>query len=891
VPQLEGSLALEGTAPVEGSTVAATARSRWAAVGLLIVLALSVIAALSERESPSGQLGSAGAQPGSQVLPASLGLQSTSLAAAQAPSTALRADTTQPALPAGARRGAASAYAKLPLSFIPNRGQTAKQVRYYAQGAGYSFFFTDKKAVLALQKGHRGQALDLRFSGANPNAELMPADRASGRINFLTGSERHTNLPTYERLTYRNLWPGIDMVFRGKGGKLNYEFRLRPGANASDIRLAYVGAEGVSLGAGGALQIDTPLGTLRDARPQSFQRIDGRRVPVDSRYALVGHSYGFSVGRHDRRQPLVIDPSLAYSTYLGGSGFDEGLGIAVDSAGAAYVTGSTFSPDFPTTAGAFDTNGNGLSDAFVTKLNAAGSGLAYSTYLGGFSFDQGRGIAVDSAGAAYVTGLTDSPDFLTTAGAFDTSANGDFDAFVTKLDPTGTGLAYSTYLGGSRFDEVRGIAIDSAGSAYVSGETPSTDFPTTAGAFDTSFNGDHEAFVTKLNPAGSGLAYSTYLGGGSGDGGGHIAVDSLGAAYVAGGTASVDFPTTAGAFDTSFNGYSDAFVTKLNPAGSGLAYSTYLGGSSGDGGSSIAVDSLGAAYVTGSTGSTDFPASAGTFDATYNGNGDAFVTKLNPAGSGLAYSTYLGGSSEDPAFVIAVDAAGAAYVTGFTSSIDLPTTTGVFDTSFNGGRDAFVTKLDSTGSSLAYSTYLGGSNTERGFGIAVDSAGAAYVIGDTFSTDFPTTAGAFDTSANGGDAAFITKLSFGPPTSTPRCKVTGGGRITADNGDKATFSGNPQSDAAGSVKGQEQYQDQGPAQPHSVKSIRILALTCNPARTQATIFGEATIDGSGTHAFTIDVQDLGEPGKGADTYWIQLDTGYDSGQHPLQGGNVQIQRP
>ena len=765
----ESSLAIRRTSAVHRSPVAASVRW-YSAVGSLIVLALLAIAALAVRDSQSGQLGPGGAAPGAQALPPRLGSQAASLPFAQTPSTAL---------PAGAKRRAADAYAKLPLAFTPNAGQTDHSVRYYAQGAGYTFYFTDHKAVLALQKGHHGQALDLRFVGANPNAKLEAADRGTARVNYLTGSEHHTNLPTYGQLIYRDLWPGIDMVFGGKGGKLNYEFRLRPGAKVSDISLAYAGAQGVSLGAGGALRIHTPLGTLNDARPQTFQRIDGRRVPVDSSYALAGSSYGFSVGHHDRRQPLVIDPSLAYSTYLGGFSFDQGSGIAVDSAGAAYVSGLTVSTDFPTTAGAFDTSYNntgtfGEGDAFVTKLNPAGTGLAYSTYLGGSNIDQGFGIAVDSAGAAYLTGMTFSADFPTTAGAFDTSFNGTDqfpDAFVTKLNPAGTGLAYSTYLGGSLGDQGFGIAVDSAGAAYVTGGTNSTDFPTTAGAFDTSATGSFigDAFVTKLNAAGSGLAYSTYLAGAGSSG---IAVDSAGAAYVSGVANSTDFPTTAGAFDTSFNGGSfpgDAFVTKLNPAGTGLAYSTYLGGSLGDRGFGIAVDSAGAAYVTGGTNSTDFPTTAGAFDTSANGGGDAFVTKLNAAGSGLAYSTYLGGSSGDQgrgcqATVngttcgIAVDSAGAAYVSGDTNSTDFPTTAGAFDTSANGGGDAFVTKLNAAGSGLAYSTYLGGSMTDAGAGIAIDSTGAAYVTGFTGSTDFPTTAGAFDTSANGGTEAFVSKL-------------------------------------------------------------------------------------------------------------------------------------
>jgi Big-like domain-containing protein/beta-propeller repeat-containing protein len=676
-----------------------------------------------------------------------------------------------------ASEDAVSAYRKLPLSFIPNEGQIDETVRFYAQGQGFAFYFTRRKAVLSFTKGERGVALRLTPLAANPNARLEVSDRGSGKVNYLVGSERHPNLPTYRQLTYRELWPGIDMVFRGRRGKLSYEFRLRPGAKVSDIRLSYAGAEDISVSAGGALVIDTPLSTLKDARPQSFQRIDGSRVPVDSRYALAGDSYGFAVGHHDRSRPLVIDPSISYSTYLGGSDSDNGAGIAIDSSGAAYVTGSTVSPNFPTTPGAFDASGNGDRDAFVTKLKPAGTGLAYSTYLGGisrnsgggnFSGDAGIGLAVDSAGAAYVTGITTSEDFPTTAGAFDTTPHS---AFVTKLNPAGSGLVYSTYLGGGTFlDSAQAIAVDSQGAAYVTGSTASRDFPTTVGAFETSPQGNVDAFVTKFNPAGTGLAYSTFLGGSDSDEGTGIAVDSAGAAHVTGSTVSTDFPTTAGAFDTGANGGEDAFVTKLNPTGSGLAYSTFLGGSSNDFGLGFAIDSAGAAFVTGVTISDDFPTTAGAFDTTLDGSApDGFVTKLNQAGSGLAYSTFLGGSSNDAGFGVAVDSAGAAYVTGETLSTDFPTTASAFDASLGGGRDAFVAKLGPTGTRLAYSTYLGGSSVDDlGQSIAVDSAQMAYVTGTTDSPDFPTTAGAFDTSYNGGDFdAFVTRLNTaagpGPP--------------------------------------------------------------------------------------------------------------------------------
>jgi hypothetical protein len=368
----------------------------------------------------------------------------------------------------------------------------------------------------------------------------------------------------------------------------------------------------------------------------------------------------------------------------------------VDGNGRAYVTGQTDSSDFPTTTGAFDRTYNDGGDIFVTKLNASGSALAYSTFLGGTSIEFSADIAVDGSGRAHVTGQTRSADYPTTTGAFDRTFNGGIaDAFVTKLNASGSALAYSTFLGGTEFDQGSGIAVRD-GSAYVTGETGSDepgnpDYPTTAGAFDRTFNGgDIDAFVTKLNASGSALAYSTYLGGTNDDVGHDIAVRD-GRAYVTGYTFSTDYPTTTGAFDRTHNGFIDAFVTKLNASGSALAYSTYLGGTNQDQGEGIAVDGSGRAYLTGFTASSDYPTTSGAFDTTLDGF-DAFVTKLNASGSKLAYSTFLGGTDQDQGQGIAVDGSGRAYVTGDTSSPDYPTTSGAFDTTYNGG-DAFVTKL------------------------------------------------------------------------------------------------------------------------------------------------------------------------------------------------------
>jgi hypothetical protein len=355
--------------------------------------------------------------------------------------TGAAAPVSEPSAGQMSEEAALDAYGKLPLSFIPNEDQTDKAVRYYAQGAGYGFFFTHEGATLSFAegRGRGGQALALDFRGADPHATLTAKGRLSGEVNYLVGddpSEWQRGLATHAELLYGGLWPGIDMAVRGEGGKLKYEFHLKPGSSVDDVRLGYRGAEGLKVGASGALLVRTSLGVLKDAAPVSYQRIGGERVPVKSRYRLTGDgSYGFAVGAYDPRYPLVIDPGLDYSTFLGGSGVDTGDSIAVRD-GRAYVTGLT-QYNYPTTPGAFDRTFNGAEDAFVTKLNPAGSALGYSTFLGGTSFDAGRGIAVDGSGRVYVTGYTPSAEYPTTPGAFDTSFNGiDVDAFVTKL-PTG----------------------------------------------------------------------------------------------------------------------------------------------------------------------------------------------------------------------------------------------------------------------------------------------------------------------------------------------------------------------------------------------------------------------------------------------------------------------
>jgi hypothetical protein len=610
-------------------------------------------------------------------------------------------------------------YGQLPLAFEPNAGQSAPEVDFLARGPGYTVFLTATAAVLALRTpDDAGSALRLELIGATPTSQPTGQAQLTGTVSYFRGSDParwQAGLPTYGRVVYPAVWPGIDVVYYGRDGQLEYDFIVAPGASPEQARVRVDGATGLELDPDGALLLHATAGTVRQPAPVIYQDGDDGREPVSGGYLLEGTEVRLWVGPYDPTRPLVIDPALLYSTYLGGSEADRAFGIAVDGNGQAYVTGSTFSSNFPTTSGAFDTTSNsGDTDAFVAKLNAAGTALVYGTYLGGNNRTGGAGIAVDASGQAHVTGITGSADFPTTPGAFDTTRNSGIDAFVAKLNAAGTALVYGTHLGGSGGAGGNGIAVDTSGQAYVAGETASADFPTTPGAFDTTPNSASDAFVAKLNAAGTALVYSTFLGGSGADRAFGIALDASGQAHVTGITGSTNFPTTPGAFDTTFNGTNNAFVAKLNAAGTALVYSTFLGGSAYDQGNGIAVDGSGQAYVTGFASSTNFPTTPGAFDTTLNSVSDAFVAKLNAAGTALVYSTYLGGSAYSQGNGIAVDGSGQPYVAGETVATDFPTTPGAFDTTANGRGEAFVTKLDlrapvarTTVGSLAYAENAG----------------------------------------------------------------------------------------------------------------------------------------------------------------------------------------
>ncbi len=685
-----------------------------------------------------------------------------------------------------------------PLAFEPNVGQTDARVRFLVRGPGYRAFLTDSALVLDLASPparslHHPSFADLRALAATPRhgtvlrlsllgATTNPSISADGlqpnRANYFIGRDPagwHTGVPRYARVTYHGVYPGIDLLFDGGQGRLEYSYLLAPGADASAIQLGVDGAESVQLDAQGALVLQTAQGPLVQPAPVAYQQDGGQRQDVAARYVLLGgERVGLALGAYNTQQPLVIDPVLSYSTYLGGSGDEDGESIAVDSAGNAYVTGPTSSTNFPTTTGAYSTTAATPYNAFVAKLNAAGSALVYSTYLGGSGNDDaGQGIAVDSAGDAYVAGWTNSTDFPTKNAYQSGYGGGNHDAFVAKLNPSGSGLVYSTYLGGSGDDLGAGIALDSAGDAYVTGVTQSSDYPHYHAA-QGSNKGNGDAFVTVLNAAGSALVYSTYLGGTAADSGTGIAVDGSGDAYVTGDTASSDFITTTGAYSTSNAGGDDAFVTKLDPTASGAAsvlYSTYLGGSGADSGYGIAVDGSGDAYVTGATASTDFPTKNAVQGHNKSTVDNAFASELNPSGNALVYSTYLGGGQREYGYGIAVDASGDTYLTGETGSTDFPTVNPVQAHIAGSGCtnqiascfDAYVSVLSPGGGALTFSTYLGGSNWDLGAGVAVDAAGNTYVTGAAQSSDFPTTPAAFQTGLSAGkcspcNAAFVTKL-------------------------------------------------------------------------------------------------------------------------------------
>jgi hypothetical protein len=691
----------------------------------------------------------------------------------------------------GARRTAT--LLDLSLRFEPNRGQFGDPVRYLARGASYGLYLTPEGATLSLLGATRHAYDDavaareepppspvgivsMHLAGGRQDVEPVGLDVMDGESNYFVGGDRsrwRTHVEAYARVRYPQVLPGVDVVYYGTGrGHFEYDLEFAPGTDPRFATVAFHGVESIEIDAHGAARLRLSGGAEIDQPAPIAYQVDaeGRRAMVDVRFERRPAGLGFVVGAFDPTRTLVIDPTLLYSTYLGGSLADQVNAIAVDAAGEVFVTGITGSSNFPTASPLQAANNASNAEAFVTKFNATGSALVYSTYLGGSSGNYGNAIAVDGAGEAFVAGETYSPDFPTVS-PFQASlgAPGAINSFVAKLNAAGSALMYSTYLGGSSRDFLAAMAIDSAGEVFVVGHTYSSDYPL-ASPFQATFHGagdggtiEPDAFLTKLNATGTALVYSTYLGGSSLEYANGVAVDSAGEAFVVGGTSSTDFPT-ASPLQATLSGTEDAFVTKFNVAGSALMYSTYLGGSDFDIGSAIALDSAGEAFVGGTTQSTNFP-TVSPFQAAFGGGAqDAYISKFNATGSALVYSTYLGGSSNDVSAAIAVDSLGEAVVVGHTASTNFPTALAI-QPAFGGdsspvdvgGGDAFVTMLTARGSGVVYSTYLGGSLDDTAATIAVDRFRNAFVAGLTKSPDFPM-ASPFQATYGGGQDAFVTAI-------------------------------------------------------------------------------------------------------------------------------------
>jgi hypothetical protein len=652
------------------------------------------------------------------------------------------------------------AYAKLPLSFEENKGQTDSQVKYLTRGPGFILYVTGKELVLTGQGSSRGM-LRMKLEGANQHAKVEPLDKLPGITNYFIGNDPsrwRTHIANYGKVAVRGVYPGIDLIVYGNQRQLEYDLALAPGADPTRIRVKFDGAESMQEQPNGDLVIRGAGTELLQRKPVIYQMIGSQRHLVDGRFALRGRNQvAFEVAHYDARKPLVIDPSVVFSTYLGGSLSDQANGIATNVTGI-YIIGSTNSPDFPNN-NAFHANfSGGATDAFVTKLKVDGTAIVYSTYLGGTNADTGQAIVVDAQGSAYITGSTTSANFPLSA-TVQPLYGGNSDAFITKVNPAGDGLTYSTYLGGIGQDKATGIAIDGNNNAYITGSTTGS-FPL-SGAMQSSFGGGtSDAFVAAINPTGNALLYSTYVGGFGNDFSNGIAADAAGNVYITGST-NGGFPVV-NAFQTAFGGgTSDAFVTKLTAAGS-LSYSTYLGGLGADSGQGIALDSSGSAYVTGST-SGSFPLAAAVQGTYGGGTSDAFLSQFSPNGS-LTFSTYLGGGGVDNGNAIAVDSAGNIYLTGFTNSVSFP----VVNALQTNAAGAFVAKLAASSHTYVYASYFGGSQMDAGTGITSDSTGLAYVTGYTTGGLFVQSAvqaafggGAFD--------AFVATIS---DTTTPICSFT-----------------------------------------------------------------------------------------------------------------------
>ncbi|MDQ2825537.1 MAG: SBBP repeat-containing protein [Actinomycetota bacterium] len=663
----------------------------------------------------------------------------------------------------------------LPLSF-----EASGDGRFVSAGPGYSLVLTPAEAILNVAGG----TLALRAAGpeANPAPELAGRQAQPGTVSRFKGADPRawaTGVATFGEVRAEQVWPGVDVVWHGDQRALEHDVVVGPGADAGAVAFEVDGAGPLTLDANGDLLVGLSTGKARLSRPVVYQDVAGARRSVPGSFNVLGPTeIGFAVGDYDHTAPLVIDPTLVTSTTLGGSSSDIGYSIAVDAAGNSYVVGTTASTDFPGASVLQAPLSPGASapgtDAFVSKLSPDGSSVLWSTFLGAKGRTAGYAVAVGPGGSVYVAGVTESPDFPTVQAGQSTYGGGPSDAFVARLAPDGASLQWSTFLGGTQTDRARGMAIDAAGNAYVTGSTSSVNFPAVnAEQSRVPRPDDIDAFLTEIPADGGPFVYSTRLGGSNDDHGLAVAVDSVGAAYVTGDTLSAGFPTvralqpaSGGSASGVAGSFPDAFVAKFTPAGSALVYSTFLGGSDSDQGTAIAVDSSGAAYVTGITSSPDFPV-VGPIQARKGGDSDAFVAKIDPAGAALVYSTYLGGDGADDANGIAVDHNGNAAIIGTTSSANWPTVSPT-QPARSSGDDAFVAELSPGGARILFSTYLGGRDSDAGLGVAIDTHGTVHMVGVTSSPDFPQLKPLRSARPVAGGDAFVATISVDQIGPAPR---------------------------------------------------------------------------------------------------------------------------
>ena len=717
-------------------------------------------------------------------------------------------------------------HAQTPAGFVENRGQWPDEVRFRLQLDGLTMWVTDRGAVYDLYErveplfvmlsfdqrdAMAGSALSMRdepsrvcghvlraeFVGISENVEAIGGDKLSGYVNYVVGDDESRwgrNCRIYSSVRLNDVYDGIDLLYYIDQGLPRFDVIVAPGVDLSILRMSLDGAIGVHRSSAGRLVIGTSVGDLEMRDLLVYQTNEkGERCQVPSAFRLTDEGdIVLDLGPYRRDRELIVDP-LIYSTLIGSPTQDH-LGVMdVDDAGNVYLAGWTHTNDYPTTPGAYDTTHDNQIDVFITKLDASGSTLIYSTFLGSGHYDRCSGIHVDSLGDAYITGSVERSglgknEFPTTAGVFDTTHAGRSKSFVAKLNGDGSDLIFSTLVGGegNTYESTVDIEVDDEGFIYLAGRAFYQDgvtkyYPTTEGAYSRVHRGHSDIFVTKMDPQGTSLIYSTFIGSAQADYVHDLAIDSDGNAYVAGSSGLIErdsafYPTTPGAFDVTYEDELDAVLTKLNADGSALAYSTFIGSNGDDIAIGVDVNDRGEAYITGSTatGGVPFPTTANAFRTTSIGDVDAFAMKFDADGSSLLFSTLLGSTGDDVAYDIAVDRNGDVYLIGYTEFTDLifsdvmglfPTTLDAYDTLHGGSTDLFLTKMNAQGSLLLYSTVIGGSGHEIGIDLAIDGIGGVYVAGEVYPirsepVDFPTTPGAFQPTHAGDTDAFIIKFGL-----------------------------------------------------------------------------------------------------------------------------------